>query len=392
MSKNEPTFNVDGFLGLRNREQPRRMKVGSLTIAENVDIDDMGGVVKREGYISSLPLTDVTSAFCTKDERRMFIVSDGELSVINNINLNPTVIKTEVDKGYIHWLEIADFILMSTGEIIDKDNNTSSWQIPNPLLPTVVKSSGILYKGQYQLVYTYVDALGREGGASDVTVIDVTDLSGLIITPVYLAGHSIKLYISDVDGKELYLQGTYISGSINVNKTNDLVYPIDEVQLKAHDVPSNIECIAFHDSSLWLSSFYNGNTTLFQSEPFWWNLFDLQKEHLMIPGQVNMIVGINEGLVIGTNDEIYIYTNDSNLVKLAEYGVPTGKPFCMDDGNTLFVHSNQGLCVASPFKNLTEDKVSLPAGDSNHVSFVEKDGFKKIVILTDGIGTEDNKL
>jgi len=35
---NEPTVNIDKFLGLYNREQSRRLPIGALTTAENVDM------------------------------------------------------------------------------------------------------------------------------------------------------------------------------------------------------------------------------------------------------------------------------------------------------------------------------------------------------------------
>jgi hypothetical protein len=36
---NEPTVDIDKFLGIYNREQSRRLPIGALTTAENVDID-----------------------------------------------------------------------------------------------------------------------------------------------------------------------------------------------------------------------------------------------------------------------------------------------------------------------------------------------------------------
>ena len=53
---NSPTFDIDAFLGIHNREQSRRLPKGALTKADNVDIDDAAGLILRTGYNLSLPV------------------------------------------------------------------------------------------------------------------------------------------------------------------------------------------------------------------------------------------------------------------------------------------------------------------------------------------------
>jgi len=390
MRNNDPTQNIDKFLGIRNKEQSRRLPAGSLLVAENVDIDNMGGVVMRNGYALSALKNNISAAFSTQDERRAFIVDDGDLLLVNK-NLTTELLLTGFTSDYIHWLEVADFILMSTGHIISKDNTVSLWRIPNPHPPVISSVGGHLLEGQYQIVITYVDASGREGGASDVAIFNVTEGSGFTFTPDY-NGYTVRAYVSDVNGEILYLQGEYSAGGITVTKTSSLTYPIDEAQLKSYPVPDRIQQLAFYESKVFASQFDNGQSVIFFSQPFWWNLFDLSNDHLIVPGNVNMLLGTSNGLIIGTDDEIYIYTNESTLVQVADYGVPDGKPYTKDDNGNIFIHSKQGLCSLFPFKNLTEDKVSLPPGEVCFVEQIEHNGFKKVVVLTDGNGLADNAL
>ena len=79
-------------------------------------------------------------------------------------------------------------------------------------------------------------------------------------------------------------------------------------------------------------------------------------------------------------------------MRVASYGTPEGVPFTKDDAGNIYVHSNQGLCSFFPFENLTEEKVSLPAGNQCYTEFIENDGFKKILVLTDAQGQADNSL
>lgn len=386
---NEPTVNIDKFLGIRNKEQSRRLKVGSLDVAENVDIDDMGGVVLREGFVSSLALTAVTASFSTHDERRAFVIANGELLLINT-DLTTVTLLSGLSDEYVYWLEVADFILMSTGHVINKDNQVSLWRIPNPVQPGIEVVGGNLSAGQYQVTCTYIDDLARESGASDVVTIELDDNSGLAITPTY-DGYKVRVYISDVNGTEMYLYGEYSAGGLIVTSMEGYVYPIDDVQLKSYPAPNDTKHLAFYDGRVYTSQLSSGTSVIWFSEPFWWNLFDLSESYLSIPGKVTALIGTLQGLIIGTDDEIYAYA-DNSLVRLAEYGMPEGCSYSVDDNGKVYLWTNQGLCEALPFQNLTENKVSLPAGDTCHVSVVDQNGFSKVVVLTDGNGTADNKL
>ena len=390
MRSNEPTQNIEKFLGLRNKDQSRRLSTGSLVVAENVDIDNMSGVVIRNGHSLSALMTDITSAFSTQDERRAFIVDAGELLLVNE-DLTTVSLGTGFTDDYIYWLEVADFILMSTGHLISKNNSVTLWRIPSPISPIISYVGGDLSEGQYQVVITYVDSDGREGGASDVVVFSVADGADFTFTPEY-NGYKVRAYVSDVNGAILYLQGEYESGGVTVTSTSLLTYPIDDAQLKSYPAPEVIQQIAFYESKIFASQFNDGQSVIFFSQAFWWNLFDLSNDYLIVPGKVNMLLGTNSGLIIGTDDEIYVYTNESALVKVADYGVPGGKPYTEDDSGQVFIHSNQGLCSLFPFKNLTEDKVSLPPGDACFVELIEQNGFKKVLVLTDGNGIADNTL
>ena len=206
MATNDPTVNITKFLGLYNREQSRRLPVGSLTVAENIDIDDSGGIIRRQGYAKVADLFNVTSAYATQDERRLFVVSNGDL-LLHVGNFNFAVIYVDVGTAYIQWVEVADFIFLSTGQVIDKDNNVTTWRIPTPMEPDVALISGVLPEGQYQISTALVDALGREGGASPTWVQEVAEGSGFRITPDTPAGYTSRVYVSEANGTELYFAG-----------------------------------------------------------------------------------------------------------------------------------------------------------------------------------------
>ena len=80
------------------------------------------------------------------------------------------------------------------------------------------------------------------------------------------------------------------------------------------------------------------------------------------------------------------------LYRLADYGMPSGKAYTIDDKGIIYLHTNQGLCTFPEFTNHTENKVSLPPGSVAHVDLIEQGGMRKIVVLTDANGVADNPI
>lgn len=105
-----------------------------------------------------------------------------------------------------------------------------------------------------------------------------------------------------------------------------------------------------------------------------------------------MMVGTEQGLLIASGDEIYIYTREESLVRVAEYGVPAGVPYIVEDNGKVLMWTNQGLCEFAPFTNLTGGKVSVAPGSKAHVGHLVTEGYEKVVVLTDGQGRSDNQL
>lgn len=387
---NHPTADIKEFLGLRNKHDPRRLPHGALVLAENVDIDDYKGVVRREGYTRATTQVEITASFATQDERRLFIVEAGTLFLVH-ADLTTTALQEGVGGEYIYWLEIADFILMSTGHVVDKNNNVASWRVPRPSPPDVTVIGGDLPEGEYHVVTTYVDSTGREGGASTVVSIRVTGNSGLQVSPSTLPEHRVKVYATDTNGT-VYYKVAEGNNSVLLETMQGYTAPLDGIQLRADAVPEGVGPLGFYDSRLWACQTIDGQTVVWFSQPFWWNLFDLYGDYLTVPGVVNTLVGTAQGMVIGTDDEIYLYTAEESLVRLAEYGVPKGVPHTTDDKGVVYLWTNQGLCKLFPFENVTEDKTSLAPGAHVHIKHVQHRGYSKVVVLTDGLGTGDNNL
>lgn len=135
---------------------------------------------------------------------------------------------------------------------------------------------------------------------------------------------------------------------------------IEPEYIGADGFPDNVEHIEFYDSSLWCSQSLDNQSVIFYSKPFFYNVFDYEVNHIVIPGKVLAISRSNEGLIIGTKTAIYLY-NDS-LNQLADYGVVPGRPIVKLPDGSVLIHSVRGVCTV-PFNNLTETSVDLFMGD-----------------------------
>jgi len=379
-------------LGIYNREISRKLPPDALTVADNVDIDEAGSAVRREGYSKVFSLSQTTSAFITHDERRLFLVAAGRLYLVV-ADLLPVELAQGLSSKPIQWVEMADYVLLSTGEMISLDNKVSTWVIPSPPPVDLRQVSGQLEGGQYQVVCTYIDPTGREGAASEVSVIEVTrPKAGIEVSVPSLEGFETKVYVTDTNGSEHYFYAQMQNGSIVVNSMEEGAIPIDPAQLTCSSIPFAVDSLGVFEGSLVASHFSEGVSTVLFSKPFWWNLFDLESDFISVPGKVKKLYGTPQGLLIATDDEIYAYTAEEVLVRLAEYGAPSGEPFTRLDSGQVYFWTNQGLCSVFPFKNHTESKLSVPPGAVCSAALVEQHGQRKIISLTDGRGHADNKL
>lgn len=98
-------------------------------------------------------------------------------------------------------------------------------------------------------------------------------------------------------------------------------------------------------------------SVLYFSRPDYPHEFRLDRDWIVISGQVTMLASLAQGLVIGTDRAIYVDLPDQPLVKVADYGVSQGG-WARTDQNTCVFWTQRGLCRALPFENLTDARLA----------------------------------
>ena len=312
MPSNEPSLQVRQFLGLRNTDRPARLPMGSLVVAQNIDIDDTGGIERRAGYLSVAGLPGVTAAYGSRDETRLYVVNEGILKRV--INLDPLVtmaLATGIPAGEVWWAENGEHIFCS-GAV-----------------------NGIIQGDTFTL---YADF-----GSDDEQSFDA--------------------------------QGQTLS--------------TDEADVGTLAPPSDTECVAFYEGSVWLSYYDTvaDQSFIFRSKPFFWSRWDLSADYIAVPGRVRLLTSTGSGLVIGTDQAIWAYAQEA-IQQLADYGVVAGQ--AGEDQGRIYFWTQRGLCRALPFEALTEETVSVPPGTRACLAVTRQRGNKQAIIVTTGGGEADN--
>jgi len=362
---------VNSWLAIRNTESIRAIPDNALSDAVDVDISDAGVITKRQGSTLALTLANITSAYSTLDKVG-YIVAGGILyHVIEDM--------TTIALGACVATEFADYgkVLWGNDGIKVESGIASTVKIPVPdFAPEMSVISGTMPAGTYSAVQCFVGLTGIEGGSSPHSTIELLVEGGITIAPIAMPeGYTVNVYMTDANGTVYY--------DSNGSQINPL-------QLLAETFPENIDQIAYYETKLFLSQAQvDGTSVVWFSQPFHPHLYAMNRDYLIIQGEVRAMMPAQGGLIIATDSAIYAYAEDA-LTKLADYGVPAGRSIArLSDGNVL-IWSNRGVCSALPFANITQTKASFPPGLHCTTALVEQYGIQKFIAVTPGDGVAYN--
>jgi len=385
----QPTSQVLAFLGLHNKAQSRRQPKGdngvliSMADCQNVQLNDENGVDSRDGYALVSSTTDVTAAFNIESYQYGYIVDNGILKQVNK-DLSVKELGT-VSTQHTEWLEVGTRVFMSTGYLID-NNVLMPWATPIPVQPDITIGTGFLLAGQYQLTMTTIMPDGRESGSCEVIALNLNDNSGITLSGT----ESCMVYMTELNGSVFYELGVGVTVIDSIDQLS--IKSINPDRLITQTVPPEVGKIAYYNECLHCSVYDRptNSSAIFFSKPFLFNVFDWFSDVISdIAGEIRLLHGMPDGLLIGTDREILLYNVDSGLVKLAGYGVASGKPLTKDRDGNIFFQSLRGVCTM-PFKNLTGDKFTAPMGGECTTAVIDTSGTELFITVTDGIGQNED--
>jgi len=368
------------FSGLRNDIAPERFSPSDLTIGNNVDLDKSGYLARRAGYTRQWSgaahslWSDPTGTLC-------FFVTNGQLTQLN-ADYTTRGLATVANLP-MSFMRVNDRVYFSNGlnTGVIENGAVRSWGLPVPSLPNIVTTVGQMPAGTYLFTCTYMRGDGQESGAPLAGSFTVPDGSGVIFTltaPTDPAVAFTQIYLSTPNGEVMYWVGMLPAGTTSFTYT-DSTGPMD--------LPLNTQFLGPAPAGQ-LVAYYRGMTfvaagdTLYPSEPFAHELFDLRK-YISLDGRITMIApltdremyetGKNSGLFIGTDRSCGVLVGSGpgefQYVPKANYGAVEGA-LTFVDGSVFGDDSQgmrelpmwlttQGICVGLPemvVRNLTRTK------------------------------------
>lgn len=360
---------ITEFKGIQNTVSNRDIPDGALQDAVDVDITNAGGIVARPGYQLALSVP-ISTAYTTLDDVS-YIASGGYLKRVNS-DLSLTTIAASTATEFTDYQRQ----LFTNDGLGVFEETVSNYVIPTPLPPEIVITGGGRPAGLYNIVTTFVNADGLEGGTSPVIQIELETPGEILVSPQILAGFEARTYITEVGGETYY----------------DVVSrrQINPVQINANPFPARAEQLEYFNSRLYVSEDFGDYTVVWFSKPYHYHLYGVDDGYFIVPGKVLAMKSITQGLIIGTDKAIYSYV-ENQLVELAKYGVVPGRSIVKLPDDTVLIHTIRGVCKALPFQPLTEDTVSLYMGSvvSTHVMY--NNGIRKYVALHDAGTTAFNR-
>lgn len=379
---------LGAFRGLNNVVDPVRLTTEWAVQADNVDLTQTNGLIRCRGFTQATTNFAITGAYATQDLKRLYVVDQGELRQYAPGLATYTVLKSGLTSDRVWFEEVNGAVFYSNGTDFGciHPSGWRNWGVPTPAMPHAHWVSGSLPQGRYQILCTYQDAFGVESGGSIALLMEGAGQINVTDIPI-TAGYTTNVYVTMQNGTVFYLLKENAIGSISYNSEANLG---PELTFVSADLPRG-NMIAYFQGRLYCAEPYPSldSTAIWYTHPIHFHHFDYAANGISVPGIVRMMKAAEDGLIIGTDRAIYAY-NGEKLDMLADYGVVYGWHASRLGGELLF-WSLRGLCSALPFRNLTEDRLSVAPGSSAGAMVLEKDGMRRYVVALKKDGTAYNR-
>ena len=313
---------IKAFAGIRNDVTAERFSEGDLEIANNVDIDNTGKLLLREGYAKKI--NGAYHSLWSAGDICLF-VTGAQLRRLSSDLTTSTLIRNDLTPNLrMEYHFTNDNVYYSNGKQTGIYNNSGNrtWGIvPPSYQPIAQQDFGDLPAGRYQFALTYVRGDNQESGTGIADAINITTgairFTDIAVSSDPAVTHKI-IYISTHNGEVLYraivLDNTTTSALYN---GADLRTPLDTQFMQNAPAGQIIGSFAGY-------MYVAYDKWLHYSDAFGFELFDLRR-YLPFDSVITLFAPMIDGVFVGTQKAIYFMQGrDPDAMKLdkrADYGV-----------------------------------------------------------------------
>ena len=396
-NKDEDVFVFDKFLGLRNNVGPGSFNAGDLEAALNVDVTDEQRLQRRKGYAATTVVTSHHSLW-SNGAVALAVIGSSLVEVLPN--LTTVVVRSDLTAGAkMYYTSAGNRVFYSNGleTGVFQHGISRSWGLDLPSkLPLSAVIGGSLPAGTYQYVMTYLRDDGQESGAGRSGLIELPAVGGIHFSDMPMSEDPTvefkRLYVSPVNGDKLYLLMTLPAAATDATYTTERTgtLPLSTQFLSPALAGSHIAEFSGH-------VLVARGSTLYRSEPFSPELFDLRKG-LPFSSPITLVAPVEDGVYLGTTTSV-IWLPGRNPAEWREvrrlgYGVIPGTLVYAqaDDindqqGQAAVFATHQGICAGfdgGSVVNLTGDRFNYPVMDEGAAAVREVGGMIQYLVTLRG--------
>lgn len=385
--------------GMDNVSTDAAVSGKALRDAVNVDVMDDGTMRRRSG-VTARVAGIARSVF--SDGRALFAVVGGVLTKYTRLPsgaLSGVALRSGLSTiSPLSYAQVGSDVFYSNNGVNGKivGNVSRPWGVERPGgTPTLTAiTSGALFEGRYKVAVTFVDAQGEESGTGSAAVVSVAENGGISLTlipqPTTPEVTTIRVYVSEANGKLMYRNGDYAVGTTSLVITRSTTLgKILDTQFMVPPVPGKL--LESFNGRIYIA---RGNALYF-TEP---QRYGLMREggNLMFEDDIRIVKDGEVGLwVVTASSTLFLEGNDpanfSPQERLA-YGAARGTATKLSGGK-LFWMSSQGPVVANlqgQIEDLTDERgeplvhVATEAGVTGAATYIEKDGVRQVITCVRG--------
>lgn len=298
-NNDEDVYTFEKFLGLRNTVSEESFELGDLSVALNTDVTDALRAQRRAGYAATA-VTAAVHSFWSNGSVALMV--NGSDLVEVQPDYSTRVIRTGLSVGArMYYTIIGNRVFYSNGieNGVFSNGQSRTWGLQAPTkLPLADPIGGSLPAGIYQYALTYVRGDGQESGTGRSGLVSLTVPGGIRFYDMPAsADPSVtykRLYVSPVNGDALWLLMAL------PNAATDATYTVE----RTGTLPLTTQFLSPALPGTHLAAFSGHlllarGATLYRSEPFAPELFDLRKG-LPFPARITLVAPVDDGVYLGT--------------------------------------------------------------------------------------------
>ena len=385
------------ILGKNNIAPDTNLPEGSLSEAVNVDITKEGEILSCGGYLKSYSGTNIHSIF----ER--YFIEGSDLKILNSDN-TATIIKSGLSLSkFLTYCKIHGDIYYSNGEITGIIGKNEIGVPTPPNNPTIKSTTGMLYKGVYQIAICYKnDITGEISGANLASKIELNDNSGILLSsiPIHPDGYKVVIYCSTQNGTELYKNAELESGItdfsiINTNANTKILNTQFLKPLPAGHIIRHFKSRVYvcRDNILWYS------------DAFRYGLHLPSKNFFQFPSKITVLQMVTDGIYVVADKTYFLSGTEPKNMRLSvvsdDYGLEGtgitigGGAFNRTDNiEVAYWFSNKGAILGLPggiIEILTENRLAIDDEIlSGATLFKESNGIRQLITSFSNSGQGSN--